>query len=199
MKLITSFVLMACSSALLCASEYAPIVPFLNTYCIECHGAEEQEGDVRLDDVFAIDASLWLDIYEQMAEDEMPPFEAKQAPAAEMKDMIQLVDKISRDERLTVATGFRRLNKREYRNTVRDLLGLENNKLFDPASFIYEDEIEKGFDTNSESLVITNELLLEYLRSAQISLRTALNVKVTEQPKTKLTTYANKQKFPPQG
>ena len=192
MKILTSLVLFACTSARLLASEYQPIVPFLNTYCVECHGPDEQEADIRLDDVYAIGASLWIDVYDQISEGDMPPSKAKQPAADKLKDIVKLVDKISRDERITVATGYRRLNKREYRNTVRDLLGLENNKLFDPATFIYEDEIEEGFDTNSENLVITNELLLEYLRSAQISLKTALNIETTEQPKKKLTTYNHK-------
>ena len=196
MRILISLLVLSGSFSTLVASEYAPVVPFLKKYCIECHGAEKQEGDVRLDDTFKIDAELWIDIYDQLEEEEMPPFEAKHQPSAgELKDIIRLVDKISRDDRLTISSGYRRLNKREYRNTVRDLLGLENNKLFDPASYIYEDEVEKGFDTNSENLVITNELLLEYLRSAQISLNTALNLKAVDQPKRKQTRFGVKQLF----
>ena len=117
MKILTSLVLFACTSARLLASEYKPIVPFLNTYCVECHGPDEQEADIRLDDVFAIGASLWIDVYDQISEGDMPPSKAKQPAADKLKDIVKLVDKISRDERITVATGYRRLNKREYRNT----------------------------------------------------------------------------------
>ena len=191
MKFFRSVVLSSALVAPLWASEFAPMIPFLEKYCIQCHGDEKQEGEIRLDDALTIGADLWIDIYDQLASDEMPPFEADlQPPVEELEEIIKLVDKISRDERFTVATGYRRLNKREYRNTVRDLLGLNNNKLFDPASFIYEDDIDEGFDTNSENLIITNELLIEYLRSAQISLRTALNVERQESPERKVTTYS---------
>lgn len=172
--------------------EYQPIVPFLNQYCVECHGPDEMEANIRLDDVNTIDAELWIDIYDQMDLGDMPPREADQPPA-ELKDEIKkLVDAISRDERFTVATGYRRLNKREYRNTVRDLLGL-SEEFFDPSAFIFEDEIEEGFDTNSESLQISNELLLEYLRSAAISLRTALYTEEQEAPAQKKTSFGPKQ------
>jgi len=122
----------------------------------------------------------------------MPPEDEKQPPQELVKEINKLVDTISRDQRFTVATGYRRLNKREYRNTVRDLLGL-SDEYFDPARYIFDDELEHGFDTNSENLIITNELLLEYLKSASISLKTALFTDQTAKPKTKKTTFSSKQ------
>ncbi|MGJ8726333.1 MAG: DUF1592 domain-containing protein [Roseibacillus sp.] len=194
MKFFRSLAFLSALMTPISASEFAPVIPFLEKYCIECHGEEKQEGKIRLDDALSIGADLWIDIYDQLEADEMPPFEADvHPPVVELEEMIRLIDKISRDERFTVATGYRRLNKREYRNTVRDLLGLNENKLFDPASFIYEDVVEEGFDTNSENLIITNELLIEYLRSAQTSLRTALNIDTQEPPAQKVTAYVPKE------
>lgn len=185
-------VITALVTSALAQGDYQPIVPFLNQYCVECHGPDKVEGDVRLDKVQEIDAELWIEIFDQMDLGDMPPAKAPQPPAELAEKTLELVDTISRDERFTVASGYRRLNKREYRNTVRDLLGL-SAEFFDPASFIFEDEIEHGFDTNSESLTISNELLLEYLRSATISLKTALYTEETEQPKTKKTTFGAKE------
>jgi len=172
--------------------EYQPIVPFLNQYCVECHGPDLVEANVRLDKVDDIDAELWIDIYDQLDLGDMPPREAEQPSEEHAEKIKKLVDAISRDDRFTIATGYRRMNKREYRNTVRDLLGL-SDEFFDPAAFIFEEEVEHGFDTNSESLYISNELLLEYLRSAAISLNTALFTEEIDKPKTAKTTFGAKQ------
>lgn len=184
--------LLSVSSPLWAQGEYQPVVPFLNKYCVDCHGPDETEGDVRLDDVRAIGAELWIDIYDQLKYGDMPPEEELQPDADQRAEILKLVDTISRDERFTVASGFRRLNKREYRNTVRDLLGL-SDEFFDPAAYVFDDEVEDGFDTNSESLYISKELLLEYLRSASISLRTALYTDRIEPPEVKKTTFAAKE------
>ena len=184
--------LLALSSFPAVQGQYQPIAPFLEKYCVECHGPDEVKGGVRLDNVREIDAQLWVDIYDQLDEGEMPPKKATQPPEGLLKKMIALVDTISRDEQFTMASGYRRLNKREYRNTVRDLLGL-SGEFYDPAAAIFDDEIEKGFDTNSESLSISNDLLLEYLRSSTISLKTALFTDATEEPPLKKTTFHSKQ------
>lgn len=68
-----------------------------------------------------------------------------------------------------------------YGNTVRDLLGLRKG-IFDPSEYIYDDEIDEGFDTAADSLVISSELLLEYMGAAQKSLRHALFTGETTRP-----------------
>ncbi|BDS07985.1 hypothetical protein NT6N_30250 [Oceaniferula spumae] len=172
--------------------EYQPVAKFIAEYCVKCHGPDKVESGVRLDNIRKIDAELWLNIYDQLKHADMPPPKATQPPDEIAEQITKLVDAITRDDRFTIATGYRRLNKREYRNTVRDLLGLSDD-YFDPAAGVFEDEIEEGFDTNSESLIISNELLLEYLRSATISLNTALYTEATEMPKTGKTTFTAKQ------
>ena len=168
--------------------EYSEIVPFFNKYCVECHGPDKVEGAVRLNEVREIDAALWINIYEQMHYGDMPPAKAKQPSDELMEEMTELVDRISRDDRFTIATGFRRLNRREYRNTVNDLLGL-SGEYYDPAGAIFPDDIEGEFDTNSMKLQINNDLLLEYLRSASKSLDRALFTEQLEKPKVKRYVY----------
>ncbi|MGY8733275.1 MAG: c-type cytochrome domain-containing protein, partial [Pirellulales bacterium] len=56
---------------------------FLKTYCVKCHGAKTQEGDLRLDTVLhdlADDktARLWNDIFAQIQFSEMPPSDSEQ-------------------------------------------------------------------------------------------------------------------------
>ena len=63
---------------------------FLKTYCVKCHGAKTQEGDLRLDTVLhdlADDktARLWNDIFAQIQFSEMPPSDSEQQPSAAIK------------------------------------------------------------------------------------------------------------------
>ncbi len=147
--------------------------PFFNKYCVGCHGPREQKGDVRLDRVTTLDAATFKAVYEQLADGSMPPDDQPQPSAAERRLLTQQVLELAKTESAVTASGLRRLNKREYGNTVRDLLGLHKG-IFDPSEYIYDDEIDEGFDTSAESLVISNELLMEYMEAADKSLRHAL-------------------------
>ena len=147
--------------------------PLLKSYCTQCHGTEKQKGDVRLDDVTKIDGTLWKSIFEQLASGEMPPDDKLQPSEVERQTLMDHALLVATKDLPIMATGFRRLNQREYGNTVRDLLGLRNGT-FDPSEYIYRDEVTDGFDTEAKALVISNELLLEYLRAGEKSLRQAL-------------------------
>src|SRR5580704_9762092 len=109
---------------------------FFQDYCVECHNAEKHKGKLRLDDIsFSIEtveaADRWQKILNQLNSGEMPPDEAKQQPEPSRKT--EFLDTLSR----TLVTArkvigdqggritLRRLNRREYRNTIRDLLGVE--------------------------------------------------------------------------
>ena len=59
--------------------------PFLAKYCLDCHGADTQEGDVafhELNGINADNARLWKSIWEQVAVKEMPPEEARLNPSS---------------------------------------------------------------------------------------------------------------------
>lgn len=143
---------------------------------------------MRLDDFAEIDGALWSDIYDQINEASMPPEDARQPFMKERASIAKLVLQISRDESFSISTGYRRLNRREFRNTVRDLLGLKPG-IYDPAARIFNDDVDNGFDTNADELVISNELLLEYLESAEHSLRMALFLEDLTPPSTKVVEF----------
>ena len=171
--------------------DYRFLRPYLNEYCIKCHGADKQKGDVRFDIFDDADPDLWKHVLEQITNGDMPPEDEKQ-PQKELNDKVKAyILKQGGKSAKTVSTGLRRLNKREYENTVRDLLGV-NNGIFDPGKFIYEDEVEHGFDTEAEELVISYELLLEYLQSAERSMRVALFADSLDKPESKLIKVSTK-------
>ena len=155
--------------------------PFFNKYCVSCHGPKEQKGDIRLDRLSTLDASTFEAVYEQLAGGSMPPDDQRQPSSAQRKMLMRQVLELAKQDSAVTASGLRRLNKREYGNTVRDLLGLHKG-IFNPSEYIYDDEIDEGFDTAAESLVISNELLMEYMEAADKSLRHALFTGETSRP-----------------
>jgi hypothetical protein len=60
------------------------VKPFLTRHCIDCHGADTQEGDVAFHELTGVDADnaeLWKRVWEQVALKEMPPeYEDQPAP-----------------------------------------------------------------------------------------------------------------------
>lgn len=187
-KAIVLLVMLVSSAPIHANDQYAPIQSFLNRYCVDCHGATKQKGEVRLDDFSRIDGALWSDIYDQVHDAGMPPEEARQPSVKERADIAGLVLQISRDESFSISTGYRRMNRREFRNTVRDLLGLKPG-IYDPAARVFKDDVDGGFDTNANELVISNELLLEYLESAEHSLRMALFLEDLTPPATRVVEF----------
>ena len=59
--------------------------PFLQKYCLDCHGSDTQEGDVAFHELAGVDAEnveLWKRVWEQVALKEMPPKDASDSPDA---------------------------------------------------------------------------------------------------------------------
>ena len=155
------------------SDDLATIQPLVQACCVQCHGHEKQKGDLRLDRLAELDTAMFESVYEQLADGSMPPHDQRQPTAGEREEFMQHLLELAKRDAVVTASGMRRLNKREYRNTVRDLLGL-NNGIFDPGEYIYDDDVDDGFDTSADSLVISNELLMEYMEAADKSLRHAL-------------------------
>lgn len=147
--------------------------PLLTKYCVQCHSGEKPKGDVDLSDISRIDPQSGKMIFEQLANEEMPPEGKRQPGKAERQGMMDHALLAATKDLTMTAPGFRRLNQREYSHTVRDLLGLRKGT-FDPGEYIYRDDVTDGFDTEAGALVISDELLIEYLRAGEKSLRQAL-------------------------
>lgn len=171
---------LACSS-LAQAAEPAPARlaekqrAFFNDYCIECHGSQTQEGKLRLDNIsFAIgsveQADRWQKILNQLNAGDMPPEVAEQPAPGRKTEFLDALShtlvtarKILSDQggRLTL----RRLNQREYRNTIRDLLGVEVDVRDLPS-----DSGTGAFDTVGASLFMSSDQLEQYLALARRAL-----------------------------
>jgi PAS domain-containing protein len=165
-----------CGSAL--SDERAPdqLQPFLNTYCIRCHGPEAQKADRRFDKLSLTaatvdDAELLQEILDQLNLAAMPPEDEKQPTKAELKSVISILTTIlakAREEsRQHVGkVVMSRLNRSEYRNTIRDLFQLKMID-FDPTTTFPADDSTDGFDNVGEGLLTSDYLLRNYLEAAR--------------------------------
>lgn len=153
------------------------IRPFLKTYCYDCHGAETQEADLRLDtleDDFtkSTSASTWIEVMDKMNLGEMPP---EGSPGPPTKHLANVTDWIATQLRQAERSSLgkqgrvilRRMNRAEYTNTVRDLLHLKFLPGESPESILPPDGTAEGFDKVSVALMLDPSLLDKYFEVAQ--------------------------------
>lgn len=166
------------------ASVFDDIVePFLSQYCAECHADDQSKGDRNFDSLTSTigsDNQLvdFQDILDQLNLSEMPPPEADQPSDDERRQAIEslgeLIGQYHQSRTAPVAdTVLRRLNLREYRNTIRDLLQI-NTTVFNPTDGFPSDQLTDHVDTVGESLVTSSHLLQRYLTAAGRSVDKAI-------------------------
>ncbi len=150
----------------------AQVRPLLAKYCFRCHSGEEPKGDLKLDgyaDAAAVlgNRKIWLAVADRLREAEMPPDDAPQPAANERERVVAwLDDQLAAAERQGPRdpgrVTIRRLNRAEYNNTIRDLLGVD----FQPADDFPSDDVGYGFDNIGDVLSMPPILLEKYLSAA---------------------------------
>lgn len=159
----------------------APFVAdYFSQYCHRCHGKTTQKGDRRLDQ-FPVDLTADGDAVDLLEEaldamnlGEMPPNKkgVTQPPVDQTRHVIKWITEYLRETSSASAsatTTLRRLNRFEYSNTLRDLLGLHTES-FDLTSDFPADAIEHGFDNNGDALTLSDYQLQRYLDVAEAAL-----------------------------
>ena len=163
---------------------------FLAEYCINCHGESKQKGDRRFDQLASEqdseDALLdFQDVLDQLTLGEMPPKKSKQPSINERKQTIDwLTKRIEVVHTSRTSTGaqsvLRRLNRREYLNTIRDLFGM-NMSMFDPTTKFPRDQTVEHLDNVGDTLVTSGYLLQQYLYAADQIVEKAFAARQTEE------------------
>lgn len=159
------------------------VAPFLKTYCVRCHGENEQNGERRFDELspgISDSNSLaeYQDILDQLNLGEMPPADETQPTDSERRATTDWLTKTisnyhaSRKDK-GGETILRRLNSREYLNTVEDLFQL-NMTMFDPTSNFPRDQSVEHLDNIGDTLITSGFLLQQYLEAAELVVDKAL-------------------------
>jgi hypothetical protein len=152
---------------------------FFRAYCIACHNADKAEGKMRLDDIpfrisDVVTADRWQKVLGALNSGDMPPEGETQPPPEEKLVFLESLSKQMVVARKALAdTGgtitLRRLNRREYVNTMRDLLDVEVHPLDLPS-----DESLGTFDTVGSGLFFSSDQFEQYLRLARAALDDAI-------------------------
>ena len=159
------------------------VAPFLEQYCCRCHGESKQNAERRFDTLASVihnDSDLvdYQDILDQLNLSAMPPADEFQPDDADRRLVIAwLTESIADFHKTRSNTGgetiLRRLNSREYRNTIRDLFHLQTI-MFDPAQGFPRDQSVEHLDNIGETLVTSGYLLEQYLAAAELVINKAV-------------------------
>ena len=159
------------------------VAPVFNKYCIGCHAGAQPRGDILLRFNDEADArsravtsdDFWDKVATEVETGHMPPATAKSRPTDGEKQL--LVDWIRND----VLRGgqpdpgpvlVRRMNNREYANTIRDLLYLPAD--YNAAAEFPADERGDGFDNNAGTLALSPLLIEQYLLATEKAVGVAM-------------------------
>ncbi len=157
------------------ATAHAPAGPadgraVIENYCLECHDDDHQKGDLTLETFDPSKPEQRPEVAEKMIRKlragMMPPA-GKDRPADGSLDALA----VSLETRLDAMADakpnpghrtFQRLNRAEYAQSIKDLLGLD----VDVASFLPPDTISHNFDNIADVQSLSATLLEGYLRAA---------------------------------
>ena len=150
------------------------VVPFLTQYCIDCHAGDDAEGGIAFDH-FTESANvqqhyeMWEKAARFIRTSQMPPADADQPTSAERKTVeralqVELAKFDCSVARRPGRVTIRRLNRAEYDNTIRDLVGLDLQLSKDFPS----DDVGDGFDNMGDVLSLPPVLLEKYLAAARV-------------------------------
>jgi hypothetical protein len=152
-------------------SSPTPERALLDRYCVSCHNTRTRTADLALDtaslDDIASNTALWERVTRKLRARAMPPAGLPRPDEAAYVRLIDAVegslDRIARDHPNPGRTEpFRRLNRTEYRNAIRDVLNLD----VDVADLLPPDDASFGFDNVSVTR-LSPTLMERYLTAAQ--------------------------------
>ncbi len=151
----------------------------LDRYCVTCHNARLKTAGLELDhldaDHVADHAEQWEKVVTKLRSGEMPPPGRPRPDAAAYQAVVSALesalDAAAAEKPYPGRVPVHRLNRVEYANAVRDLLGLE----IDGRSVLSSDEADQeGFDNVASVLSVSPALLENYLSAARTVSRLAV-------------------------
>ena len=157
------------------------VAPFVTQFCGDCHSGSKAEKGLRLTDFQSAQSlidnrtALEKNRRKTARSHDMPPKDAPQPSPQQYDAVVQLLGDIQAEATRNAPhdpgrVTIRRLNRAEYNNTIRDLLGID----FHPADDFPADDVGYGFDNNGDVLSLTPLLLEKYLTSAEKAVNLAL-------------------------
>ncbi|MGV3773144.1 MAG: DUF1592 domain-containing protein [Verrucomicrobiales bacterium] len=148
------------------------IEPLLQKFCFDCHGDGVEKGGLALDtykttsDILK-DRHTWQLVIKNVQSGEMPPEKKAQPSPDEREKIVGWIEseifRTNCDDPDPGRVTIRRLNRAEYNNTIRDLVGVD----FKPADDFPVDDVGYGFDNIGDVLSLSPVLFEKYLAAAE--------------------------------
>ncbi|MCC9642080.1 DUF1592 domain-containing protein [Rhodopirellula sp. JC740] len=162
----------------------------IENHCLDCHDSATQEANIDLERLSlnvaedVATAERWQKVMGALNSGEMPPEDAEPIPAQQKLEFLDVLSQrmVTARRKLSDTGGdiaMRRLNRREYANTIEDLLGVRPD-----TSTLPDDQATAGFDTDGASLFLSSNQIEQYLSLAQQSLRLTLKANPPKPAKT---------------
>ena len=192
-SLVLCVILSVADAGAVCGAE--PFEAFLEKHCVRCHGPQKEEGDIRIDRLSrdfkaGLDSHHWAEAIDKVNSGEMPPKTEPQPTQDELSAFVTNLDarlKEGRAARMAArpAVSHYRLSRKEYQNTVYDLLGVR----YDPAKpgELNEDTLWHGFERIGSQLSLSPSHVDRYYRAADIVLDRAFPATSAEARKVNKT------------
>ncbi|MFN0018790.1 MAG: DUF1592 domain-containing protein [Pirellulaceae bacterium] len=153
---------------------------FADAHCVSCHGPDVQRAKLRLDRLATSFgdkdiAGTWQKVFDRISRGEMPPNGEERPPEKESQSILtslrgELHSASLARQRSDGRVVLRRLNRTEYENTLRDLLG----PAVEVKDLLPDDNIAAGFDNVSAVLDVSSVHLLRYQDAAERALATVI-------------------------
>src|SRR6476661_2909669 len=207
MKLARIFLILTAFAASRAAAATTTLPPaaadFVQHQCLECHDTDTQKGGLDLTSLaFDLDSGktfdTWIKIHDRVRDGEMPPKKKARPEAKATASFLSAIadPMLAADRARAAAQGrsvWRRLNRYEYENVLRDLLHAPWLQIKD---MLPEDEESHRFNKSGEALAISHVHMASYLGAAEYALREAMATQVKPPPPTTTIRryYAREQK-----
>ncbi|ADV63742.1 protein of unknown function DUF1588 [Isosphaera pallida ATCC 43644] len=165
------------------------VAPFLAKYCVSCHQGDEAKGGLQLDGITDQESLVknrrdFENVLMRLEDGDMPPPNKMPRPSEEESKAVREVIEVilsTFDCTGPVDPGrvtMRRLNKSEYINTIRDLMGVE----FEAGVDFPSDDVGYGFDNIGDVLALPPLLMEKYLDAAGEIVEKAIRLPETTRP-----------------
>jgi hypothetical protein len=170
---------------------------YISDYCSRCHNESRKVANLDLtslpyDPADAGNFATWVKVYDRVAGGAMPPEDAKQPdPAARRTFAADLADTYVASERRRLSgegrATQRRMNRFEYENALRDLLGVPMAQI---AAQLPQDGEAHRYNKSAEALDVSFLTMQRFVSAADFAMRTAISQKLNRPAKTVTKLYA---------